>query len=86
MAVEGAANPAYDELIAGFPTAEGKTTTVDGVDVAALLPPGRGRRRALGLRRHRSTTGALEPRADRAVAVSHQPPSPLGSRSLTLGS
>jgi carbonic anhydrase len=39
MAVEGAANAAYDELIAALPDSEGKAATVTGVDVAALLPP-----------------------------------------------
>lgn len=38
MAVEGAANPAYDKLIGALPGSEGETATVDGVDVAALLP------------------------------------------------
>jgi carbonic anhydrase len=38
MAIEGAANPAYDKLIGALPGSEGETASVDGVDVAALLP------------------------------------------------
>lgn len=38
IAVEGAANPAYDKLIGALPGSEGETASVDGVDVAALLP------------------------------------------------
>ena len=38
MVAEGDANPAYDKLIDALPDAEGKTTNVEGVDVASLLP------------------------------------------------